>query len=79
MQVDPIKSTLKAPGTKRLTLTYYEPLSNVAFKYNLCHYIGAAEKGIVHGLYALCMCGRAVQVTPIKPTLKAPGAKRLQL
>ena len=35
MQVDPIKPTLKAPGSKRLKLDYDEPLLNFAFKFNL--------------------------------------------
>ena len=39
MQVDPIKSTLKAPGIKLLKLKYDEPLSNFAFKFNLRRYI----------------------------------------
>ena len=39
MQVDPIKPTLKAPGTKRLRLQYVEPLSNLSFKFNLCRHI----------------------------------------
>ena len=38
MQVDPIKPTLKAPGTKRLKLQYDEPLSSFAFKFNLRRY-----------------------------------------
>ena len=39
MQVDPIKLTLKAPGTKRLKLKCDEPLSNFAFNINLRRYI----------------------------------------
>jgi len=35
VQVDPIKPRFKAPGSKRFTLRYDEPLSNVAFKFNL--------------------------------------------
>ena len=35
MQVDPIKPTLKAPGTKRLKLGYDKLLSNFAFEFNL--------------------------------------------
>jgi len=35
VQVDPIKPTLKAPGTKHLKLQYYELLSSVASKINL--------------------------------------------
>ena len=38
MQVDPIKPTLKAPGTMLLTLGYDEQLSDFAFKLNLCRY-----------------------------------------
>ena len=38
VQVDPIKPTLKALGTKRLKLKYGELLSNVAFKFNLRRY-----------------------------------------
>jgi len=38
VQVDPMKPTLKAPGTKRLKLQYGEPLSNFAFKFNLRRY-----------------------------------------
>ena len=39
MQIDPIKSELKAPRTQRLKLQCVEPLSNVAFKFNLRRYI----------------------------------------
>ena len=39
MQVDPIKHTLKAPGTKRLKLKCDEPLSDFAFNLNLRRYI----------------------------------------
>jgi len=38
VQVDPIKPTLKAPGTKRLKPLHDEPLSNFTFKYNLRRY-----------------------------------------
>ena len=40
VQVDPIKSTLKASGTNRLTLLVQSdgPLSNVAFNFNLRRY-----------------------------------------
>ena len=38
VQVEPMKFNSKAPGTKRLTLKYDEPLSNVAFNFNLRHY-----------------------------------------
>ena len=38
MQVDPINPTLKPPGTKLLKLKYDEPLSKIAFKFNLRRY-----------------------------------------
>ena len=37
--VDPIKPTLKAPGTKRLKLKYDKPLSSFAFNFDLRRYI----------------------------------------
>ena len=42
MQVDPVKPTLKAPGTKRLTLIYDGPVSISAFTFNLRCYINVA-------------------------------------
>ena len=48
VQVDPIKTTLKAPGIKLLKLKYDKPLSNFAFKFNLRRYTsgssGAGER-----------------------------------
>jgi hypothetical protein len=38
VQVDPIKPTVKAPGTKRLKLKYDATLSKFAFKFNLRRY-----------------------------------------
>jgi hypothetical protein len=38
VQVEPIKLTLKAPGTKRLQLKHDEPLSDVAFKFRFRRY-----------------------------------------
>ena len=39
MQVDPIKPTLEAPGTKHLKLQCDEPFSSFAFKFNMRHNI----------------------------------------
>jgi hypothetical protein len=39
VQIDPIKPTLKAPGTKRLKLQCDELLSDFAFDFNLRRYI----------------------------------------
>ena len=44
MQVDPIKPTLKAPGTVRLKLKYDEPPSNFAFKFKLRRYTEVAKE-----------------------------------
>ena len=44
--VDPIKPTLKAPGTKRLTLRYDKLLSTFAFKSNLRRFIKAVKSCI---------------------------------
>jgi hypothetical protein len=47
VQVDPIKPTLKAPGTLRLNLKSDELLSNVAFNFNLRrNTTDAAARGI---------------------------------
>jgi hypothetical protein len=45
VQVDPIKPTLKAPGTKRLRLKYEEPLSKVAFSFNLRRFNLERDRG----------------------------------
>ena len=64
VQVDPIKSTLKAPGTDRLKLYCDEPLSSFGFKSNLRRYtkgvtalIAAAEAGKCAAAVALCAAG----------------------
>ena len=47
MQVDPIKPTLKAPGSKRLKLEHEKLLSNFAFNFNLRRYTeGIPDKQI---------------------------------
>ena len=48
MQVDPIKPTLKAPGSMHLRLRYDGAVSNFAFKFNMCRYIEAgARAGLI--------------------------------
>jgi hypothetical protein len=42
VQVYPMKPTLKAPGSKRLSPKCEEPLSDFAFKFKLRHYTTAA-------------------------------------
>jgi hypothetical protein len=39
VQVEPMKSKLKAPGTKRLKLKYDILLLSFAYNFNLCRYI----------------------------------------
>ena len=74
VQLDPVKPTLKAPGTRRLTLKSYKLLSTFAFNFNLRRFtVGVPPRGRCGGGATQ---GRAVQVDPIKPTLKAPGTKR---
>ena len=46
VQVDPIKPTLKAPGTQRLKLKHDEPPSNFGFKFNLRRYTQAAMQAV---------------------------------
>jgi hypothetical protein len=38
VQVDPIKPTLRPPGTKRLKLKYDKPLSSFAYNFNSRRY-----------------------------------------
>jgi len=48
VQVDPIKPTLKTPGSKHLKLIHDKLLSNFAFDFNVCRYdtVGAAGPGL---------------------------------
>ena len=55
VQVDPIKPTLKAPGTKRLKLKYDELLSSFAFKFNLRRYTLAETQS----MFLDSLCGDA--------------------
>ena len=49
VQIDPIKSTLKAPGIKLLKLKYGKPLKKSAFKFNLRRYSPDFEFFSHHG------------------------------
>ena len=87
MQVAPIKPTLTAPATKRLKLRYHKGISNFSFKFNLRRYTRGGGPGPRRTAGAAARLlqqrgsdpGRAVQVYPIKSTLKVPGTKRVQL
>jgi hypothetical protein len=75
VQVDPTKTKLTPPGTKRLKLKCDMPLSTSAFNFNLCRYI-TDEMHIPATSAAIAPHGKAVvQVDPIKATLKAPGTR----
>jgi hypothetical protein len=65
MQVAPIKPTLKAPGTTRLKLKYYEVLSSFAFKFNLRRYTKSAPFRVMVG-----RCSMTVSI----PVLKCESA-----
>ena len=79
VQVDPIKPTLKAPGTKRLKLEWDTLLSTSAFKFSLRRYTpnGEADSGthayllITFGVFGVPVVGRC-RLTACKPVLKAP-------
>ena len=73
MQVDPIILTLKAPGTKCLTLKRDELLSS----YTYCNLRRYTEgPGMVSAAPVLVIesddLGKAVQAEPMKPVLQAP-------
>jgi hypothetical protein len=71
VQVDPIKPTLKAPGTKRLKLDHDEPLSNFAFKINLRHYKERARVAVEVCNAAQAEAGGSLRTRP-RPMLNAP-------
>ena len=50
MQVDPIKPTLKVPGSKRLKLMYDEPLSSFALNSILRRYVQAVWRATLASL-----------------------------
>jgi hypothetical protein len=70
--------TLKAPGTNCLKLKHAVLLSGFAFKFNLRRYNKVVMARAGDGA-CVAPHGRAVQVDPIKPTLKALGTKRLKV
>ena len=47
MQVDPIKPTVKAPGTRRLKPELDNLLSSFAFNFNLCRYNKSVLKNLL--------------------------------
>ena len=72
MQVDPIKSKLKPPETKRLKLTFDILLSNFALKFNLRRY--ALGLNVVQ----LNVEVRGCMWTILKPVLTSPIISTLE-
>ena len=48
VQLEPMKPMLKPPGTKRLKLSFDEPLSNVALNLNVRRYAQAGQRKAFH-------------------------------
>jgi len=78
VQIDPIKPTLKPPGTERLKLECDILLSTFAFKFNLRRYNKAEDMLDMFNEDPLPQHGRAVQVDPMNPKLIPPGTERLK-
>jgi hypothetical protein len=77
VQVDPIKSVLTPPGTKRLKLNYDKPLSKSAFKFKFHHYTTGWRRRWTRERSR--GPGSVVQVEPMKAVLKPPGFMLLKL
>ena len=73
VQVDPIKPTLKAPGTKRLKLKFDKPLSSFAFTFNLRRY------NMVGNAYTLAYAPNSVESWKGQKLLTKVGRCRLTL
>jgi hypothetical protein len=71
MQVKPIISKLKPPGTKRLRLKYEVLLSGFAFNFNLRRY-SEEQCGELRMRGAVQVMVRRCRLTLSKPLLKAP-------
>jgi hypothetical protein len=65
---------LKASGTKRLKLKYYEPLLNVAFKFNSRHYAGAPMPMTPRMIVRMWPEGKAAITAAEKAAARAAGA-----
>ena len=77
VQVDPIKPTLKAPGTKRLKLKYDEVLSNFAFRFHLRRY--TTDGVLVHAFFMHGTGADAAVVAELKALTRVVGRCRLTL
>jgi hypothetical protein len=71
VQVDPIKPTLKAPGTRRLKLKYYELLSSFAFNSNVRRFTRGGRRGLKEADNAEAMGEAFLQNFPLEITQAA--------
>jgi hypothetical protein len=81
VQADPIKPMVKAPRTKRLK-PEYDSLPSILPQFCLQFQLAplrSGRRGVQRAVRSLPPRGGAVQVDPIRPTLKEPGTKRLNL
>jgi hypothetical protein len=78
--VEPMKSNLKASGTKRLTLTYKVLLSSFGFKFNLRRYYtgtaGTAVGTVVMSVTALVSMRRMARSIARRRAAMKPGGGR---
>jgi hypothetical protein len=77
VQVDPIKLTLKAPGTKILKLGCDVLISSFAFKFNLRCFIKEDWLWSV-GAHPFSATVRRSRLTVSNPVLKAPTVSALE-
>ena len=85
MQADPITSTLKAPGSKRLKLEHEKLLSTVAFNFNLRRYMkvwcaltpAQAELGATVTMPTLTGRPLLLQIKPMSATVVSRGVKTM--
>jgi len=83
VQVDPINSTVKAPGTTRLKLKYGKLLSSFAFKFNLSRYIvyfriPFAGRGLHSFPFQLKLSSSVHRITRSN-SLMCPGVAQVEL
>jgi len=62
VQVDPIKPTLRSPGTKRLKLKCDEPPSNFAFNINMRRYNEAQARAAAYEVNGRNFESRCIEV-----------------
>jgi hypothetical protein len=74
VQVDPIKPTLKAPGTKRLKLEYDELLSMFGFKFDLRRYTKESGERRRLAITSAGSSGAPAPDAALRPLIRSSGA-----